>query len=80
MCGECLDNHCLILLHTKMRLLFELQIQLDRILANCLSTSYGIYIIVILFRFNAMSQSLNAYIFFCQIMSCPLSCHHEHRQ
>ena len=59
-----------ILLQTKMCPLLKLQVQLDQILINRLSATHCFYVVVIFFRLNATSPSLNAYIF-CQIISCP---------
>ena len=73
MCGKCFDNH------SPAPYSYTLKC------AQCSNYRYNwikylliaflpltmFYVVVILFRFNAMSPPLNTYIFYCQIMSCP---------
>ena len=73
MCGKCKDNHspspysyelkCADCSHYKYNWL------------KYLAMAYGpltvFFFVVIIFRVNALSASMNAFIFFCQIASCP---------
>ena len=73
LCGQCTDNHspspysyqlkCVDCSHYKYNWLKYLMI------AYVPLTVF--FFVVIIFRFNALSASMNAFIFFCQISSCP---------
>ena len=73
MCGQCLDNH------SPSPYSYRLSC------AHCSNCKYNcikyllmaylpltvFFLMVIFFRFNALSASMNAFIFYCQIISCP---------
>ena len=73
LCGQCTDNHspspysyqlkCADCSHYKYNWLKYLT------MAYVPLTVF--YFVVIIFRINALSASMNAFIFFCQIISCP---------
>ena len=73
MCGKCKDNHspspysyqlkCAHCSHYKYNWL--------KYLAVAYAPLTVFSFVVIIFRVNALSASMNAFIFFCQILSCP---------
>ena len=60
-----------ILIHAHVCSLLRLQTQLDQVPLDCLPTSHCLFMVVIFFKFNTMSPSMNAFVFFYQILSCP---------
>ena len=73
MCGKCLDNHSPAPYSYRLKCAQYSSYKYNWI--KYLSIAFlpltAFYVMVIFFTFNAMSPLLNAYIFFCQIMSCP---------